>query len=155
MLERELSERLGVSWVTPDRRVPMREIAGVPQSLIDRFSTRRAAVLATYERLEAEWRAIHGRTPTHAEQAGMMDEATTRSRHRKARGDVDLHEQWRAGVTDGELAALGDVTAAASRSATAAACRRGRRSWRSGCSPSCTSSGRGGPEPMSPAKWPG
>ena len=109
MLERELSERLGVSWVTPERRVPMREIAGVPTSLIDRFSTRRAAVLATYERLEAEWRAIHGRTPTHAEQAGMMDEATTRSRHRKARGDVDLHEQWRAGVTDGELAALADV----------------------------------------------
>ena len=51
MLERELSERLGVSWVTPDRRVPMREIAGVPDSLIDQFSTRRAAVLATYERL--------------------------------------------------------------------------------------------------------
>ena len=41
----------------------------------------------------------------------MMDEATTRSRYRKARGDVDLHEQWRAGVTDAELAALGDVTA--------------------------------------------
>jgi conjugative relaxase-like TrwC/TraI family protein len=111
MLERELSERLGVSWVTPDRRVPMREIAGVPEGLIERFSTRRAAVLAMYERLEAEWRAVHGRTPTHDEKAGMMDEATTRSRYRKARGDVDLHEQWRAGVTDVELAALGDATA--------------------------------------------
>ena len=88
MLERELSERLGVSWVTPQRRVPMREIAGVPEGLIAQFSTRRAAVLATYQRLEAEWRAIHGRTPTHAERAGMMDEATTRSRYRKARGDV-------------------------------------------------------------------
>ena len=41
----------------------------------------------------------------------MMDEATTRSRYRKAGGDVDLHEQWRAGVTDVELAAVGDVTA--------------------------------------------
>ena len=111
MLERELSERLGVSWVTPQRRVPMREIAGVPEGLIDQFSTRRAAVLATYERLEADWRAIHGRTPTRAEKAGMMDEATTRSRYRKARGDVDLHEQWRAGVTDVELSALGDVSA--------------------------------------------
>ena len=111
ILERELSERLGVSWATPQRRVPMREIAGVPQALIKRFSTRRAAVLATYERLEAQWRAIHGRTPSHAEKAGMMDEATTRSRHRKARGDVDLHEQWRADVTDAELAALGNVTA--------------------------------------------
>ena len=70
MLERELSERLGVAWVTPQRRVPTREIAGVPDGLIEQFSTRRAAVLATYQRLEAEWRAIHGRTPTHAEKAG-------------------------------------------------------------------------------------
>ena len=64
VFERELSERLGVSWVTPERRVPMRDIAGIPRSLIARFSTRRAAVLETYEQLEAEWRAIHGRTPT-------------------------------------------------------------------------------------------
>ena len=110
MLERELSERLGVSWVTPQRRVPMREIAGVPGGLIDQFSTRRAAVLATYQRLEVEWWAMHGRTPTRVEKAGMMDEATTRSRYRKARGDVDLHEQWRAGVTDAELRGFGDVT---------------------------------------------
>src|SRR5215207_3875389 len=106
MLERELSVRLDVSWVTPDRRVPMREIAGTPPSLIEQFSTRRAAVLATYERLEGEWRQVHGRTPTRAERAGMMDEATTRSRHRKAHGDVDLHEQWRSGVSRVELAAL-------------------------------------------------
>src|SRR5215213_4800782 len=70
-LERELSEALGVSWVTPDRRVPMREIAGIPKSLIERFSTRRAAVLAAYERLEADWFAIHHRTPTRDELASM------------------------------------------------------------------------------------
>ena len=35
-----------------------------------------------------------------------------------------------------------------------APCRLGRRSWRSGCSPSCTSSGRGGPGPTSPARSP-
>ena len=110
MLERELSERLGVSWVTPDRRVPMREIAGVPESLINRFSTRRAAVLETYERLLAEWRTIHGRSPTHAEMAGMKDEATIRSRHRKAHGDVNLHEQWREGVADIDLTALNDAS---------------------------------------------
>src|SRR5215210_8306426 len=70
MLERELSDRLGVSWVAPDRRVPMREIAGIPTGLIDRFSTRRAAVLATYERLLGEWWQVHGRTPTRNERAG-------------------------------------------------------------------------------------
>ena len=90
----------------------MREIDGIPTSLIDQFSTRRAAVLAAYERLEADWYAIHGRTPTHGERATMMDEATTRSRHRKARGDVDLFEQWLAVVSDQELAA---VTAAGRR----------------------------------------
>ena len=110
MLERELSDRLGVSWVTPNRRVPMREIAGVPQGLIERFSTRRAAVLEMYERLEAVWRAIHGRTPTRDERAEMHDEATTRSRYRKARGDVDVHEQWRDGRPDDELVALANVT---------------------------------------------
>ena len=113
-LERELSDTLGVSWVTPDRRVPMREIEGIPQSLIDKFSTRRAAVLAAYERLEADWFAIHHRTPTRDELATMKDEATTRSRHRKARGDVNLFDQWLAEVTDSELAAV----AAAVRSGT-------------------------------------
>lgn len=110
VLERELSERLGVSWVTPDRRVPMRDIAGVPTSLIAKFSTRRAAVLATYAVLEGEWRAIHGRSPTYAERTGMMDEATVRSRYRKARGDVDLHSQWLEDVTDEEVAALVALT---------------------------------------------
>jgi conjugative relaxase-like TrwC/TraI family protein len=110
VLERELSQRLGVSWVTPDRRVPMREIAGIPQRLLARFSTRRAAVLETYEQLLAEWRAVHGRTPTHDEAANMKDEATTRSRHRKARGDVEVHGTWRAEVPDDELAALAAVT---------------------------------------------
>lgn len=108
-LERELSERLGVSWVTPDRRVPMREIDGIPTALIDTFSTRRAAVLAKYESLEDEWHTMHGRTPTRAERASMMDEATTRSRHRKTGGDVDLHQQWRASVTAEDVATVTGV----------------------------------------------
>ena len=105
-LERELSERLGVSWATPDRRVPMREIDGISHGLIEQFSTRRAAVLEHFDDLEAEWRTVHGRTPTRDERAGMMDEATTRSRHRKSGGAVDLHEQWRAVVSDDELVAV-------------------------------------------------
>lgn len=105
-LERELTQRLGVSWTTPDRRVPMREIAGIPTSLIDTFSTRRTAVLATYETLEGQWRTIHGRTPTRAERAIMMDKATTDSRHRKSGGIVDLHQHWQANVTAEELATI-------------------------------------------------
>lgn len=105
-LERELTERLGVSWKTPEQRVPMREIDQIPQTLVDQFSTRRAAVLERFESLEADWRKIHGRTPTRAERAGMMDEATTRSRHRKSGSAVDLHEQWRAASASEELQAV-------------------------------------------------
>ena len=88
----------------------MREIAGIDHALIEQFSSRRAAVLATYERLETEWRRIHGRSPTRTERAGMMDEATTRSRQRKAGGDVDLHEQWRTAVTVDQLDQVAAVT---------------------------------------------
>jgi len=110
VLERGLTERLGVAWATPDKRVPMREIAGTPERLIAQFSTRRAAVLATYERLEQEWRAEYGRSPTRDERAEMMDQATVRSRHRKTRGDVDLHEQWRATVPANDLTAIAGLT---------------------------------------------
>jgi conjugative relaxase-like TrwC/TraI family protein len=112
-LEAELSGRLGVSWTTPARRVPMREVAGIPTGLIGRFSTRRAAVLETYEALEAQWRAMDGRTPTRAERESMKDEATIRSRLPKARGDVDLHEQWRTQTPDDELTAIATAVGSA------------------------------------------
>lgn len=64
-----------------------------------------------YERLEHEWQAVHGRTPTRDERAEMMDQATVRSRQRKTRGDVDLHEQWRATVDVDDLAAVNGLVA--------------------------------------------
>ena len=105
-LERILSERLGVSWETPSERTPMREIVGVPADLRARFSSRRAAVLAAYEQLEAEWRRVHGRTPTRSEAARMRDEATVRSRRQKCGAAVDLHERWRSMVSTDEIAAI-------------------------------------------------
>ncbi len=109
-LERLLSERLRVSWEQPSARTPMREIVGIPADVRARFSSRRAAVLSTYERLEAEWRRVHGRSPTRDEAARMRDEATVRSRHRKTGGTVDLHERWRSMTTTDELAAVDAVT---------------------------------------------
>jgi conjugative relaxase-like TrwC/TraI family protein len=109
-LERLLSERLGVSWERPQSRTPMREIVGIRADLRARFSSRRAAVLSTYGRLEGEWRRIHGRSPTRDEAARMRDEATVRSRHRKTGGTVDLHERWRSMTTAGELAAVDTAT---------------------------------------------
>ena len=125
-----------------------------PPRLIEQFSTRRAAVLATYERLLTEWYAIHGRTPTHAERSGMLDEATVRSRFRKSGGDCDLHEQWRSVVSDAELIALGQTMGIGVDISDGGRLPAGSPDLRSVCSPSCTSNGHGGPGPTSPVKSP-
>lgn len=100
VLEDELSATLGVSWVVPDERVPMREIVGVDQDVCAELSSRRAQVLEHYDTLAAQWRKVHGRTPTRAEKAALLDDATVRSRLGKVNGaGVDLHERWRALLT--------------------------------------------------------
>lgn len=104
----------GVVWEIPNGRVPMREIADIPADLRTRFSTRRADVLATYDRLEAEWRDVHGRSPTTAERADMHQQATLRSRNPKSGGVSDLHSRWRAECTTSELAGVDSVVAPAS-----------------------------------------
>lgn len=97
VLERELSDRLSVSWAAPDSRVPMREIVSVPGDVIARFSSRREQVLDHFEQLLVEWAKVHGRTPTRGERAGMLDEAAVRSRSAKRKGnETDLHDHWRA-----------------------------------------------------------
>jgi len=110
-LERELSQQLAISWATPDSRVPMREIMFVPEEVIARFSSRRGQVLGHFERLLAEWTQVHGRSPTRAERAGMLDQAAVRSRSAKRKGnETDLHDHWRAQLTDGEQAVIDTVT---------------------------------------------
>ena len=107
VLERELSDRLGVSWVAPGDRVPMREIASIPGEVIARFSSRREQVLDHFEQLLVEWVQVHGRTPTRGERAGMLDEAAVRSRSAKRKGnETDLHDRWRAQCTAGEQTAI-------------------------------------------------
>lgn len=107
VLERELSDRLSVSWAAPGGRVPMREIASVPDEVIARFSSRREQVMVHFEQLLVEWSKAHGRTPTRAERAGMLDEASVRSRSAKRKGnETDLHQHWRAQLTPDEQAAI-------------------------------------------------
>ena len=111
VLERELSHRLAVSWAVPDGRVPMREIASIPGEVIARFSSRREQVLGHFERLLAEWTKVHGRSPTRVERAGMLDEATVRSRSAKRKGnETDLHDHWRAQLGPYEQTAIDTVT---------------------------------------------
>jgi conjugative relaxase-like TrwC/TraI family protein len=111
VLERELSAQLGVRWSTPDGRVPMREIDGVPVAVVRYFSSRRAQVLEAFEALLVEWHRYNGRSPTRDERAGMLDEATVRSRRAKRKGDVDLHAHWRSQLSTEEQSSVDAVVA--------------------------------------------
>jgi len=93
VLERELTARLGVDWVTPDpdTRLPMREIRGIPDDVLSRWSSRRHQILDAYGPLLEEFRAVNGRSPTREEVAAMKDRATVESRLPKAGGVSDLH----------------------------------------------------------------
>ncbi len=71
VLREELSQRLGVEWI--DSSTPgVREVAGVPDSLCDEFSTRRKAIEAAMARLApsasaAQVAALATRPPKRAE----------------------------------------------------------------------------------------
>lgn len=102
-LERLLTERLGVAWAEPSKRVPMREIAGVPDELRRRFSTRAEAIVTRLDDKVRRFRDSHGREPTRAEREQMHDEATTDTRQAKGRGHTNVHDEWRSTCTPAEL----------------------------------------------------
>lgn len=108
VLERELTDRLGVAWVEPEpgARLAMREIVGLPESVRAQWSSRRQQVLATYDRLVAGFRDSEHRSPTRAESAALKDRATIRSRQPKTGGNVNLHDQWRSDLSTPELVAI-------------------------------------------------
>lgn len=81
----------------------MREIAGIPESVIAHWSSRRQQMMSMYERLTDEFRASHGRTPTRNEQAQLKDRATIQSRQRKIHQAVDRVPA--DAVTGGRIAA--------------------------------------------------
>jgi conjugative relaxase-like TrwC/TraI family protein len=65
--EAHLSAQLGVTFTarpgTAGGREPVREITGVPSSMIEFFSRRRAAIEARYAALLREYRDLHGHDP--------------------------------------------------------------------------------------------
>lgn len=65
-IEELLVERLGVAFHTESRgrgKQGVREIVGIPKTLRDAFSRRRAAIQESYETLRAAYRAKHGHEP--------------------------------------------------------------------------------------------
>ncbi|GGT97022.1 hypothetical protein GCM10010226_88210 [Streptomyces phaeofaciens] len=109
---RLVSERLGLAVrerITAAGRRPVLEIAGLPDELIDAFSTRGTMVRAELERLAADYYARHRRTPpptvwyAFAQQAAV----TNRPEPAPARPLRTLQKIWFTAAR----AALGDIGA--------------------------------------------
>ena len=102
-LEDALTRRLGVEFVEradsrrPDKR-SVREIAGIPDTLIRHFSRRRAAIEDRYRELAADYREKHHHEPTREVQLRLAQQATLETREAKAPGAslADKITGWRA-----------------------------------------------------------
>ncbi len=81
VLEAELTRRLGVAW--RERPEGLREIDGVPEELIDAFSTRRRAITAEVARLVTAYEDRYGTPPPPAVRHQMAQDATLATRRSK------------------------------------------------------------------------
>lgn len=132
-LERRLVEALGVVFVerpggARDKR-PVREIAGVPAELCERWSERRKAITARQRELAREFKRTHGRPPTPVEAVALAQQANLETREAKHEpwSEAEQRATWRAEATEvlGSARALDDMVsslprAAAQRSVTTA-----------------------------------
>ena len=88
----------------------MREIEGMPSTVIRQWSSRREQLMATFDRLADKFRRTEHRSPTRNEVAEMKAEATLKSRAPKRQGNVNLHDMWRADLSADEINAIDGVT---------------------------------------------
>ncbi len=98
-LRAEMMTRAGVCWDLADEHAQA-DIDGVPRELMDRWSTRRTAVLTRgAERIAASEVAL-GRELTAGERRREYATATLETRPAKADAGGDVHERWWAEAVD-------------------------------------------------------
>jgi conjugative relaxase-like TrwC/TraI family protein len=89
-IEDELRARLGVRFEERARggegRRPVREIAGMPESLLSAFSKRRHGIEQQYRDLLVDYRRHHGREPGATTRHALYQQATLSERPDKQRG---------------------------------------------------------------------
>lgn len=94
-----LTRTLGVGWETRDRgrdRNPSWEIEGVPDDLVQEFSTRSRHIEAEKDRLITEYVNAHGRQPSARTVLKLRAQATLATRPEKQiRSLADLTAEWR------------------------------------------------------------
>jgi conjugative relaxase-like TrwC/TraI family protein len=103
--EARLSALLGVTFTarpgTAAGREPVREITGVPSSIIEFFSRRRAAIEARYTELLRAYRGTHGHDPDPAAGYQLARQANLDTRQGKnpPRSLTDKRDIWREELT--------------------------------------------------------
>lgn len=124
-LERRLVGALGVAFVerpggARDRR-PVREIAGVPAELCERWSARRKAITARQRELAREFKRTHGRPPTPVEAVALAQRANLETREAKhePRSYAEQRATWRAEAAEvlGSARSLDDMVSSLPRAA--------------------------------------
>ena len=98
-IEDELRTRLGVEFVerqTGRGRLPVREIAGLPQELLTAFSSRRTQIEKGYGSALENYRDSHGHDAPRHVQYQLAQEATLANRPDKGRPRswAQAHGQW-------------------------------------------------------------
>jgi conjugative relaxase-like TrwC/TraI family protein len=100
-IEALLMARTGVRFAetaTKARRRPVREIVGVPAKLIEKYSSRSAAIDHRLGQLAKQFQAAHGREPTVTEMLALSQQATLETRQAKhePRSVAEQRHSWRA-----------------------------------------------------------
>lgn len=115
-IEDELRARLGVRFEerggASDGRRPVREIVGMPPSLLEAFSKRRHGIEQRYRDLKVDYRRRHGREPGATARQALYQQATLYQRPEKQRGRSlqQMVEAWRDEAA--EVLRQSDVAAA-------------------------------------------
>ena len=105
-LERRLTAALGVQFVerpgTGRDKRPVREIAGVDLALCERWSQRRAVIVARQRELSREFQKAHDRPPTPTEAVALAQQANLETREAKhePRSQAEQRATWRAEAVD-------------------------------------------------------
>lgn len=120
-LEAHAIAKLGVGFAeTPAKpgKRPVREIIGIPTALIEKYSSRRAAIEHRVGELAKQFHTAHGREPTVVEMLALTQQATLETRQAKhePRSLAEQRHAWRVqavevlGSQRALTAMLADVT---------------------------------------------
>ncbi|HEV2347019.1 MAG TPA: MobF family relaxase [Actinocrinis sp.] len=103
-LETIVSTRFGIGFSpredTPDGKQPVREVTGIPLTMIDHYSSRRTALEARYAELVRTYRREHGYDPSRKAAYQLARQATleTRQHKKQPRSLAAMRGTWHASL---------------------------------------------------------